>query len=340
MKPGARDAFVAAFLLLAFVFLAWFNWSKPRILVLHSFDEEVRSVVKADEGIRRILATNRQPVSMRWHYLSMNRLADEAGRQVAASTAKRRIEQFDPDIIVAVDDEAQQYVARHYTGQVKTRVIFTAIDRAPKDYGYAAQHNVTGISEVLPLDAIRETLLHLRGGAAARVAVLTSAMPTGLGRMQQLRSFDWAPHTLVALDATPHFAAWQKIAGDMAQRADVILVLSHHGLQRSASDTRLVPGAEIVAWLNEQVLALPVGTSADYVEDGGMLAIYPSSLEMGELAIHYALDWLRTGTNAGLPFIYSAHFRVGARESLLRQRNLRLPRIYRAAAHLEQLYYP
>ena len=340
MKRGARDAFVAAFLLLAFVLLAWFNWSKPRILVLHSFDDEVRSVVKADEGIRRILATNRQPVSMRWHYLGMNRLADEAGRQVAASTAQRRIEQFDPDIIVAVDDEAQQYVARHYAGQAKTRVVFTAIDRDPKDYGYAAQHNVTGISEVLPLDAIRETLLHLRGGAAARIAVLTSAMPTGLGRMEQLRAFDWAPHTLVALDASPYFAAWQKIAGDMAQRADVILILSHHGLQRSASDSELVPGNEIVAWLNAHALALPVGTSADYVEDGGMLAIYPSSLEMGELAMHYALDWLRTGTNAGLPFIDSAHFRVGARESLLRQRNLGLPRIYREAAHLEQLYYP
>ena len=57
---------VAGFLLTTFVLLAWFNWSKPRILVLHSFDETVRSVAKTDEGIRRILASNRQPVSTRF----------------------------------------------------------------------------------------------------------------------------------------------------------------------------------------------------------------------------------------------------------------------------------
>jgi hypothetical protein len=39
MKQGVRGVFAILFLLIAFVLLAAFNWSKPRILVLHSLDE-------------------------------------------------------------------------------------------------------------------------------------------------------------------------------------------------------------------------------------------------------------------------------------------------------------
>jgi hypothetical protein len=340
MKQGVRGALVAGFLLSAFVLLAWFNWSKPRILVLHSFDETVRSVVKTDEGIRRILASNRQPVSTRWHYLAMNRLADETARQLAASMARRTVEQFDPDIIIAVDDEAQQYVAREYAGDAKIKLVFTAIDQKPRDYGYVDQANVTGISEVLPLHAISETLLHLRSGQPAKIAVLTSLLPTGLGRMRQLQTFDWAPHQVLAFHAYPDWASWKSAVDLMAQDVDVILVLSYQGLHASANDTRMVSGGEITRWLNEHARPLPVGTSADYVEEGGILAIYPSALEMGELATYYALSWLRMGSKSDSPLIESEHFRLGARESMLRERHLTLPRIYVEAAHLEELYFP
>jgi hypothetical protein len=340
MKQGVRGMLVAGFLLTTFVLLAWFNWSKPRILVLHSFDETVRSVAKTDEGIRRILASNRQPVSMRWHYLAMNRLADEAARQLAASTAHRTIEQFDPDIIIAVDDEAQQYVARQYAGNAKIKLVFTAIDQEPKDYGYVDQANVTGISEVLPLHAISETLLHLRDGQPARIAVLTLPLPTGLGRMRQLQSFDWAPHRMIAFHASADLASWKNAVDGMAQDVDVVLVLAYQGLHASPIDTRLVSGGEIARWLNGHARPLPVGTSADFVEEGGILAIYPSALEMGEAATYYALNWLRTGSKEASRPIESEHFRIGARESMLRERHLTLPRIYVEAAHLEELYYP
>jgi hypothetical protein len=340
MKQGARGALATVFLLIAFILLAGFNWSKPRILILHSLDEHARSVVKTDEGIRRILAANRQPVLLRWHYLGMNRLNDEAARQREASLAHRSIEQFDPAIIIAVDDEAQQYVARHYAGHERIKLVFTAIDQEPEDYGYIDKENVTGISEILPLEAIRETLLHGREGRPARIAVLTSPMPTGIGKMQQLDSFDWAPHKVVGVHVHGDLESWKTAVANMAQDVDAILVLSYHGLQLSPTDVSLVPSAVIPRWLNMYAKPLPIGTSADYVEEGGALAIFPSTLETGELAMQYALGWLRAGSKAELPLIESAHFRVGAREALLRRWNIALPQIYREAAHIEALYYP
>jgi hypothetical protein len=340
MKQGVRGVFAILFLLIAFVLLAAFNWSKPRILVLHSLDEKARSVVKTDEGIRRILAANRQPVLLRWHYLGMNHLTDDAARQREASLAHRSIEQFDPAIIIAVDDEAQQYVARHYVGHERIKLVFTAIDQEPEDYGYIDKENVTGISEILPLEAIRETLIQGREGRPARIAVLTSPMPTGIGKLQQLDSFDWAPHQVVGVHAHGDFESWKTAVDSMAQDVDAILVLSYHGLQASESDATLVPSAVIPRWLNTHAKPLPIGTSSEYVEDGGALSIFPSTLETGELAMQYALGWLRAGNKAELPLIGSAHFRVGTREALLRGWNISLPQIYREAAHIEALYYP
>lgn len=96
----------------------------------------------------------------------------------------------------------------------------------------------------------------------------------------------------------------------------------------------------IPLWLNMHAKPLPIGTSSEYVEDGGALAIFPSTLETGELAMQYALGWPRAGSKAELPLVESAHFRVGARETLLRGWKIVRPQIYREAAHIEALYYP
>lgn len=165
-------------------------------------------------------------------------------------------------------------------------------------------------------------------------------MPTGIGGMHQLAPFDWSPHQLVAVHVLPDFASWQDVVNRMKANVDIILVLSYQGLRRSKTDNALVPGPEITRWLNDVAKPSALGISPDYVEDGGMLAVYPSGSRMGELAAIYALDWLRTAYKEKLPLIESGSFRVGLRESMLRERKLMLPRIYAEAAHLENFYYP
>ena len=64
--------------------------------------------------------------------------------------------------------------------------------------------------ERLPLAAIRETLLTLRNGQPARLAVIGPVDPTGVAEMQQVQAFDWSPHRLVAAQALPDFAALQQ----------------------------------------------------------------------------------------------------------------------------------
>jgi len=188
MKTGIRALLTAVFLFVALSLLAAFNLGKTRILVLHSFDRNAPSVKSVDEGIRESLGKNREPMTVRWHYLGMDRLPDEDRRQDAAAQGRRAVEQFDPDAVIAVDDEAQEYVARRYAGQSRPKVVFAAIDRDPRDYGYAGAPNVTGVMETLPLAAIRDTLLQANQGHAGESGATRPASGVKPSRLNRNRA--------------------------------------------------------------------------------------------------------------------------------------------------------
>ncbi len=252
--------------------------------------------------------------------------------------------------MIAVDDEAQQYVARQYAGKSRPRVVFAAIDHEPQTYGYTGAANVTGITEVLPLAAVRDALLLARKGQPARLAVLATSSPTGKGQLKQVQAFDWAPHTVVEFHSLDDFAAWQTAIKAMDGKADALLVLSYEGLRvnppapgasaasHSSADTHQ---AEIVRWIENNSKPLPIGLSIGYTENGGGLSIAPSALAMGEVAATTTLQWLKAKPAiAAPPVSQGSHYSVAIRASALQARKVELPSIYMEAARLEQLYFP
>ena len=341
MKKGIIAVLTVSFLLAALFLLGAFNFTKPRILVLQSSDRESSTVKKMDEGIHRVLDKNRQPMSVRWHYLGIDTLPDEDHRLDAAQLGLRAIGQFDPDVVIAVDDEAQHYVMRRFAGRTRPKLVFAAIDQAPQAYGYVGAANVTGVVETLPLAAMGELLLQARQGLPARLAVLTDTSPTGAGQLKQVQAFNWAPHSLVAVHASNDFSAWQSAVKAMDGKADAVLVLSYNGLQTSPTQTAVVAPTDIIAWLERHSKPLPLGTGISYVAYGGGLSVAPSARAMGEVASASALQWLKAKPgDQPPPVTQSTHYSIAMRAAALRARKLALPSIYTEAARLEQLYYP
>ncbi|MFA9557682.1 ABC transporter substrate-binding protein [Evansella sp. AB-rgal1] len=56
------------------------------------------------------------------------------------------IESWQPDLLFTGDDDAQEYVARHYTN-TNLPIVFTAVNEDPAVYGYDNASNVTGVLE-------------------------------------------------------------------------------------------------------------------------------------------------------------------------------------------------
>ena len=98
---------------------------------------------QVDRGMRAALDRNRRPVSVEWNYLG---LSSPVGRGVSEATAeaRRAIDRFKPDVLIAVDDEANSLVAQHYVGRPEPRILYLSIDQPPASYGYAGAPNATG----------------------------------------------------------------------------------------------------------------------------------------------------------------------------------------------------
>lgn len=351
MMRSLRRLMIVGFIAGGLLAMAAFRASLPKVLVLHSGSEGSTWVRGLDLAFDRELQDSRQPVRVERHYLRLDESPNtpEAVR-MRVQDARRAIDRSAPDILIAVDDEANELVGRHYSNRSALRLLYVSIDQSPSRYGYEGHVATTGLAETLPLVAVRDAMEALRGrppfeqGAkfrqSLRVAALARASETGRAELGQVQRFDWAPAQLVGTAAVVDFAQWKSVCESWNGNADVVLVLSYHGLPLVAGSTKPVSGAELARWMEQKCHPVPIGMSSGYVADGGGLSIAPSPEEYGSSAMRITLQWLRSDRNAPPPEARQAsHFDVGLRAGLLRGRGLQLPPLYVEAAHARNAYF-
>lgn len=324
-----KNLLVGAFLAAFIVLLGFFNATKPRILVLHSATQDSTWARQVDRGMREALSANRRPLSVDWHYLGVDSPTAKRSPEEARMEARRAIERFDPDVLIAVDDEANSLVARDYVGRKHPRILYVSLNRPPADFGYKGAANVSGIAEHLPLAAVRDAAKELFPTLPPTLAVIGVDNETGRAEMSQATRFDWSPLALGETKLAATAEDWRNFARTNA--ADVLLVLGAHDLPDG--EGKVMTAAEINRWTQDNARALPIGTQVSFVEDGGVLSFSPPPDDSGAKAIQLALDWLDERDTPGAPPpVESSHFEVAIRESLLRRRGLTLPPIYLEAA--------
>ena len=339
MKNRLTLIFAGSFVLLLLALMVAFNHQKPRLMILHSFAEDGPWETAVDGGIRRELARNRQPIATRWHYMSFS--SQMGARQWAAASQNSRgvIDAWRPDVLVAIGEEAQDYVGRYYVNRSDLRVVY-AMGEEPASFGYPAAPNVTGVREVLPLAQIVEVLRHLdRPGLRIRALGMDDA--TGQAERQQVQNFAWAPHQLVAVQLVPDYGAWQQAVRAAARDADVLLVLSFHGLPQSAGDARPVDNHVLSDWTERNSKPLPIAVRESYVAGGGALAVVPAPEGIGEQVARKALATLAEARRGGPlpPPEDSVDFQIALRPHRLAARQLTLPTIYTQAARASHTLY-
>ncbi len=181
----------------------------------------------------------------------------------------RTIAQFDPDVVIAVDDEAQEYVMRRFAGKARPKVVFAAIDHEPAEYGYVGAANVTGVAEGLPLAAIRDLLHYVKKGQPVRLAVLSDTSPTGQGAGQAAGSLRLGAAQRGERAYTGRLrrlAGGRQGHGGQGRRgADAV---PRQAAGRARRDRRRAGGRTHT--LDEAHAApLPLGTDIGYVQQGG-----------------------------------------------------------------------
>jgi hypothetical protein len=324
-----KNLLIGGFLMAFVVLLGFFNATKPRILALHSVGADSAWGRQVDRGMREALDQNRRPLSVEWHYLGVDSPVAARRLEEAQAGARRAIARFNPDIVIAVDDEANSLVSREYVGRARPQILYVSLNRPPGDFGYDSEANVSGIAERLPLAAVRDAVTDLFPGRTPTLAVVGVDNETGRAEMAQVATFDWSPLVVTETALAARAEEWLIFAVEIS--ADVLLLLGTYDLP--GADGKIVTAAEINRWTQENAVAFPIGTQVNFVEDGGGLSFSPPPDDSGAKAIELALDWLDDRSTPGAPPpVVSDHFEVAVRPARLEERGVVLPPIYTEAA--------
>ena len=329
-----------------FTFFAWLVLvvnSKPRILILHSYDVDYKWVREVDQGIDRVLGN--KPYTVRRHYMDTKRHPDDDFKERAGQSARNVIEQWQPHVILAVADNAQEWVGRHYVNHPNIKVVFAGVFAEASDYGYENANNVTGILERWPMDQIRdciETVFYK--DKKLRVVYLGDRSPTGAFLARQIRDFEWDKKdgmeemTVTSFEA-PTFEAWKQKISTIEEYADLVMFGLYHTLARSDFDKEVVPHEEVMAWTMKNLDVPSLGGWGFFVEQGGMMAIGVSALEQGEEAAEMTVRIIDGAKPADIEQLRSRQYVIYLREPLLKRHKVQPPEIFEAFARATNNYY-
>ncbi|BAF60472.1 ABC-type uncharacterized transport system, periplasmic component [Pelotomaculum thermopropionicum SI] len=337
-RPGFNQIIIIVFYLTLCIFLVGFNLSKPRVLVIHSYDPDYSWVGDVNKGINEVLG--KKPLSVKYFYLDIRRHPDTGYMTNAGIAARNLVNKWKPGVIIAVDDEAQMLVGKYFVNHPSINIVFAGVEGILEEYGYDSAVNVTGIFEKIQLDALRDTMVQILPEGRRRIAHISDASQPALFSGGEINSYTWKPLELKDSTRCRTFDDWKKAVLQAQDNADILLLTDYHSIRRSPTDKSIVPPREIIQW-TEQNSRLPgISYREAYVEDGGMMAVCASPLEQGRAAAEMALEIVEKGVKPlDIFFRENRLYIVHIRESGVKSHHITMPGMLEAFARATGHYY-
>jgi ABC-type uncharacterized transport system substrate-binding protein len=265
------------------------------ILVLHSYHPQYEWVASINKGIRAVLEPLHAEVN--YIYMDTKRHTDEAWKRRVGRETLEYIAQHSPDLVIAVDDNAQEYVARHLVNSDRP-VVFCGVNSDPDKYGYPAE-NVTGILE-RPL--WRESLgLLQQVYPVKRIAVLSSDDPTSEGALHYMQQL-FVDEVISDWLLVSGFDEWKAAVTQLNEKVDAVGIYMFHTIKTNEASQSLPPG-QVMQWTRRHAEIPIIGFFDFTVYEGALLGVVEDGEEIGKQAAMYAVDILRGTPFSSLPVI-------------------------------------
>lgn len=348
-RMGIEVVVPLVLILLLFSYFVFYNYTRKKILILHSYDLSYSWVEGVNKGIDAVLK-NHELIKVQYYYMDTKIHPEINFIKRAGQNAKQVINMIKPDVILAVDDDAQRYVAESYINNPKVSVVFTGVNNKAEAYEFVKDNkqakNVTGVLERLPIQGIRDAILLL--GEKKKIkdrpirivhvsddSLVVSYDDAYLHEFTNWGNIDLRPSRLVS-----NFDQWQKAISDASEDADFILISNYRKIYTDEGTDKLVPPKEIMSWTLANAKVPVIGLNEFVVEDGAALAIAASPYEQGEQAAKQAVQIINTEIPAAdIPITKTKQFVICMRPALMKQLNLELPEVYPAFSRVIRKIY-
>lgn len=336
-------AFFVSFLLAVF----WIKSARPKLLILHSYSPSYVWTREIDVGLERILEKE-SLIDTRYHYMETKKKSGKDFLRRAGIAARKAVENFRPDVLIAIDDNAQKLAAIHYIDDQEIKIVFAGVNGCGESYGYKEASNVTGILECKPLGAVEDVIEMILPkevtGALIKGRFISDVSVSASRDAEYLSKRQWKSIDLLQHVGFETFDSWKEFVIDEAETADFLLVGAYRKMYRNkdhkAKGEKFVESTEVATWTEANSPVPVIGINDFNASDGIMLSVGSSPYEQGETAAEFAMKILRDDISPKeIPFRASNQYLVALRKSAMERRNIHVPDILEAFARATENYF-
>ena len=313
------------------------NLSKPRIMVIHSYEPTMDIVKDFDNGTKKVLE-NEFDLLIQTYYMNMLNKNTIKQKINAGIEARASIDRFKPEILVAVGDEAQEFSAKFYLGKKNIRIIFAGVKGDFKKLGYIPGQNVGGIIEVPQVQELNLLINSMFPGKKnIKLAHLGDTSTIVNLTEKTLIQHAWKNVKFQDSIMVDDSVSFKRAAVFFNKHYDVLLISSYKRLTDSFDTDDEIASDETMKWVTENTTIPIISTMGYAIEEGAGAAIVSSAYNQGVLAMRSALTMLKVSSY--FPNITSKVLSVFLNDDHIRERKIFIPSIYRSfAAGTQKLY--
>jgi len=254
--------------------------TETRIFVLHSYALDYPWTHAIHDGIMTILGDKKCTIET--FFMDTQKHPEKSDKIKAGLQALDKIKRFHPQVVIASDDDSQEFVGKFLVNKKHVSVVFCGVNENPSKYNYPGT-NVTGIVEHPFIRNSLDLMKKIVPGVKS-YTVLTDNSLTSKGFVQYLDELR-LPIRIDKKVLTDDFNRWKHEIRTL--RSDALITYIYYSIKDRG---KLVAPSMVLKWTVENLTKPSVGF-ADFIIEGGILiGNVESGFEHGELAARKTLD--------------------------------------------------
>jgi ABC-type uncharacterized transport system substrate-binding protein len=257
-----------------------------KVLLIDSYHEGYEWSDGIVAGAKGVLAS--KGVELKIVRMDTKRNGSEEAKKAAAAKVKDAVDSFKPDVLIACDDNASQYVVQPFYKDAALPVVFCGVNWDASGYGYPYK-NATGMVEVALIPQVVENLKAYAKGS--RIGFLTSDTET------ERKEGVWIKKLFKMQFASEQYVktmdAWKEAFKRMQGEVDMLILNSAAGI----NDWNEADAAAF-ALANSKI---PSGTTYAWLMPVSMVGLIKVAEEQGEWSAVTALKILDGASPASIP---------------------------------------
>ncbi len=292
---------------------------KKRILYIDSYSSEYIWSSEIAEGIDSVLS-GRSDIELKTFSMDTKRHQSEADKKKAALKAMELIEAWQPDVVIASDDNAAKYLIVPYYRNSNRPFVFCGLNWDASVYGFPSG-NVTGMVEVA---LINDTISALESySSGERIGYLAS------DTISERKEYENIVERFGISFETRFVKTFDELKQaylELQQTTDMVIIQECHSVRDFNHSGML----ELV----REHTRVPTGAMQNYLRQYALLTFAKSAQEQGAYAAKTALDILGGRDPRTIPVVANRQARIYLNMTLAKRMGIKFPMEWIQAGHL------